>query len=98
MAYNKETFKYQQIQDAISGVAGAVSTGIMGGAIGGVGLGIGAGLASAAGAIGDLGINGKQFSLSQNYQREQFNLQLGNIQNLSNTISKITAYNINSKY
>lgn len=98
MAYNKETFKYQQIQDAISGVAGAASTGVMGAAIGGVGLGIGAGIASATGAIGDLAINGKQFSLSQNYQREQFNLQLGNIQNLSNTISKITAYNINSKY
>ena len=81
-----------------AGVQGA-SAGLMaGGAVGGViGSVLGAG-ASLVGGLEDRRLNEKLRAENIDYTRDQFGYQLGNIKALPQSLSKVSAYNIDNKY
>lgn len=99
--------KYQRLSDkaslvtgTVSGIAsgafagGAMSGGGIGGAIAG---GIVGGIASAAGGVADYKIKERLRNEAIDYTKDQFGYQLGNIQALPQTISKVSAFNNNNK-
>lgn len=98
--------KYQRVGDIV-GVIPGVGTGTAAGALagssikpGGIGTGIGAaigGVASLAGGIADIQLNEKLRNEALDYTKDMFGYQLGNIQALPNTISKVSAFNNNNK-
>lgn len=97
--------KYQRLSEIVGagvGVAqGAAAGGLAGSIIPGVGTAVGAvtgGIASLAGGIADVAINDKLRKEAIDYTKDQFGYQLGNIQALPQSLSKVTAYNIDNKY
>lgn len=76
---------------------GAVGSGIAMGALGGPGFGIGAGIASAAGGIADLIIQGLTYENNKKLTIDKFNMSLQNIRALPTSLSKVGAYNIDNK-
>lgn len=91
----------QDIIGAITGtMQGATSGAIAGSSGGGTGSIIGAiagGIASAAGGVGDIILNEKLRNENLDYTRDMFGYQLGNIQALPDTISKVSSLNNNNK-
>lgn len=76
---------------------GAAGSGIAMGALGGPGFGIGAGIASAAGGIADLIIQGLTYENNKKLTIDKFNMSLQNIRALPTSLSKVGAYNIDNK-
>lgn len=94
MAYQKYQQKNAMISDALSAGSTALTTGISSGILtGNVGVGVAAGLASGAAGVADLFTQNKMNQKANEYTREQYNLQLGNIKSTPATISKITSIN-----
>ena len=101
------TNKYQKLSEQITAITGTVSGGVAGAGTGliasggnplAAAIGGGAGLlASAAGGIADVMIKDKLRNEAMDYTKDLFGYQLGNIQALPNTISKVSALNNNNK-
>lgn len=90
--------KYDMIQSGVSTLTGALGTGVTAGLLTGnpfIGLGLGA--ASALGGAADMGIKQTLYNEALDYKRDMFGYQLGNIQALPLTLSKVTAYNPNNQ-
>lgn len=85
------TNKRQLTSDIISGITGAASAGVTSGAVFGVGAGIGAGIASAIGGAADVVMNQQLRNEALDYTRDLHGYQLGNIQALPNSITKISS-------
>jgi hypothetical protein len=83
------------VRDTISGgVGGALATGspygaIAGAAVGGIGSGIGYGI--------DMNLMEKNLQEQRQFAIDKYKMQLGNIQALPYTLTKVGAFNINSK-
>lgn len=97
--------KYQKAQEITGAVMGTLQAGISGGMTGAlvggpIGAGIGAGVgtvASAAAGVADVYINEKLRAEALDFTKDQFGYQLGNIQALPTTISKVSAFTANNK-
>lgn len=96
--------KYGRIQDIVGAVtgagAGAASGALAGSMVPGVGTAAGAiagGIGSAVAGIADIAINEQLRQEAMDYTKDLFGYQLGNIQALPNTISKVSALNNNNK-
>lgn len=81
-----------------AGVQGATSGGLAGGGVGAVIGGIFGAGASIAGGIRDMQLNDKIRQEVIDYTKDQFGYQLGNIKALPQSLSKVTAYNVDNKY
>lgn len=96
--------KYQRMQDIIGAGMGTMQGAVSGAFTGsvmspGIGTAIGAavgGLTSAAGGMADVLINDKLRSEAIDYTRDQFGLNIRNIQAQPNTLSRITALTQNN--
>lgn len=97
--------KYQRTKEIIGGIAGAGTGAAAGAAVGsmimpGAGTAIGAlagGLISGGAAAADVAIGDALRKEAIDYTKDQFNYQLGNIQALPITLSKVSAYNPNNQ-
>ena len=81
----------QLLSDLISGATGALSGGVAAGAVFGPGYGVGAGIASAIGGAADANINQSIRNEALDYTKDLHGYQLGNIQSLPNSITKISS-------
>lgn len=96
---------YAKLQDKLNAVVGTFQGGITGASTGGlVGGGYGAIIGGAAGAavslaggIADININQALRDEAKDYTIDMYNYNLGNIQALPTTISKISAFTANHK-
>lgn len=94
-----------RIQDIVSGVTGTVqgavsgaTTGMLaGGGYGAIAGAVVGGAASMAGGIADYALNQRLRNETLDYTKDLFGYQLGNIQALPQTISKVSAFNNNNK-
>ena len=101
------TNKYQKLSEQITAITGTVSGGVAGAGTGLIASGgnpyaaIGGAIvgtaASAAGGVADVMIKEKLRNEAMDYTKDLFGYQLGNIQALPNTISKVSALNNNNK-
>lgn len=99
------TQKYQRVGEvvgAITGVGAGAAAGALAGSsiMPGIGTAAGAlagGVTSLAGGIADVAIGDKLRHEALDYTRDLFGYQLGNIQALPQTISKVSAFNLNNK-
>lgn len=90
--------KWQLIDQAVSSGASALTQGLgIGGLINPI-AGIGSGVASALGGGADLYITRQKQKEALGYSKDLYNYNLQNVQALPQTISKVTAFNFNSKY
>ena len=90
--------KWQLIDQAVSSGASALTQGLgIGGLINPI-AGIGSGVASALGGGADLYITRQKQKEAMGYAKDLYNYNLQNVQALPQTISKVTAFNFNSKY
>lgn len=90
------------ISAVTSAIGTGVNTGMLMSAVPGAGafgtaLGVGAGVASLGAGIGDLIAQKDMNNKANQYMTTQYELNLGNVKAQPSTISKITAYNINTK-
>lgn len=93
-----ENNKLNLISQAISMPFNAAATGVTVGALGGgVAGGIAAGTASLAGGIGDIAIGQAMYQNNRQAQIDVFNYNLQNIKARPDTLTKISAHNINNK-
>lgn len=97
--------KVGRIQDIAGGIAG-IGSGVASGALTGslimpgIGTAVGAiagGVMSAVGGAADYATNEKLRAEALDYTKDMFGYQLGNIQALPQTISKVSAFNNNNK-
>ena len=95
---NMETqYKYQNLSQLINGGMSAVGTGLATGVLaGGVFGGISA-LASVGGLATDYYFNRQLQNEALDYTKDLFGYQLGNIQALPDSLTKVTAFNSNNK-
>lgn len=96
--------KYQRIAEILGASIGTVQGAAAGGAIGnmipGIGTATGAlvgGVSSLAGGVGDLVINEKLRTEALDYRKDMFGYNLGNIQALPATLTKVSSLNNNNK-
>ena len=98
--------KYGRIQDiarAVSGTFTGAASGALAGSVvspGGIGIAAGAitgGVASAVGGVADIVINEKLRAEAIDYTKDNFGYQLGNIQALPYTLTKVSSFNQNNK-
>lgn len=97
--------KMGRIQDIVGGIVGTAQGAATGGALQtftapGTGFGIGAGVGAAVSAIGgiaDYAINETLRNEAIDYAKDNFGYQLGNIQALPYTLTKVSAFNNNNK-
>lgn len=102
---NMETqHKYQRMSETVgaitgtfTGTAGGAIAGSAGGPVGAIIGGVVGGAASAIGGTADLIINEKLRNEALDYTKDLFGYQLGNIQALPQTISKVSTFNNNNK-
>lgn len=101
MEVKNDISRTQDIVSAIAGTAQGTASGALAGATmspaGAVAGAIIGGVSSAVGGVADILINEKLRNETLDYTKDLFGYQLGNIQALPNTISKISAYNNNNK-
>lgn len=92
----------KDITGTVTGAAGgAVSGAIAGSIVPGIGTAIGAvigGIAGAAGGIADTITNDITRRDALDLKKDQFGYQLGNIKALPQSLSKVSAYNVDNKY
>jgi len=94
--------KYQRIQETIGafvGTAGGVTGGAMlGSMLGNTGIGaLSGGLVSAAGGIADIAINEALRTEAMDYTKDLFGYQMGNIQALPDSLTRVNSFNPNNK-
>ena len=90
--------KMSMISGGVSSLFGAAGIGLGAGIMASPVVGIAAGAASAAGGIADLAIGNSIYQKNKQSQKDIFNYNLGNIKARPDTLTKISAYNINNKY
>ena len=90
--------KLQMIEQGIGSASQALGTGVGVGAFTNPIAGAVTGALSAVAGGIDLGITRSRQKEALSYSRDMFNMNLQNVQALPQTISKVTAFNINSKY
>lgn len=91
--------KYQRTSEILSAVTGAVGLGgAVGGMSGNVALGIGAGVLSAGAGIADMAVNEKLYNESKDYKQDMYGFNLSNIKAIPNTLTKSSAWNVDSQY
>lgn len=81
--------KWQGRSDIVNAISGTASAAAMGLAAGGVGGAIGLGVASAAGGVTDIIANKQLRADQRGAMIDQFNMQLGNIKAMPNTVTKL---------
>lgn len=94
--------KYQKQQDVVNAITGTVSAASSGGVTGsflggGIGAGIGAGVGALTSGIAgayDVKINNLLRNEALDLTKDQFGYQLGNIQALPNSLTKVSAFDI----
>lgn len=98
------TQKYQRRQEIAGMITGGLSTGAMVGGVAkafGTGAGVGVGLAGAAASIGgglaDLAINDRLRAEALDYTKDLFGYQLGNIQALPDSLTRVDSFTNNNK-
>lgn len=79
------------------GSSGAILGGMVGAMKGGIAGGIAGGAASLAGGIADYALSEKLYQENLDYTKDMYGYQLGNIQAIPYSLSKVSAYNINNK-
>ena len=94
--------RIQDIAGAASGTltgaaSGALAGGMMGGPWGAAAGAVVGGVTSAIGGVADYAMNEQLRNEALDYTKDQFGYQLGNIQALPNTISKVSSLNGNNK-
>ena len=89
--------KYQNIQTLVGGAAGIGGGVIAGSALGGVAGGIAGGAASLIGAGADYAIQKALQNEALNYKHDMFGFQMGNIQAIPSSLSKVSALNTDNK-
>ena len=99
--------KYQRINDIVGATVGTMQGGVMGGTMGASMSGgnpaataagaIAGTVASAIGGASDVVIKEKLRNETLDYTKDMFGYQLGNIQALPLTLSKVSAFNTNNK-
>lgn len=99
---NNSVQKQKEIFNAATGVisgviSGAVGGSIKGGVAGAFAGGIMSGATSAFGAAVDYQLNERLRNESIDYTKDQFGYQLGNIQALPDSITKVSSFNPNNK-
>ena len=100
--------KYSRIKDAVGASVGTLSGGLAGATTGMVATGgnpigaavgsVGGVAASAIGGFADLAINEKLRNETLDYTKDLFGYQLGNVQAIPLTLSKVSAFNQNNKF
>ena len=89
----------EQLQKGLTTGAGSVVTGVMAGAkTGNAAIGVGTAALTATAGIFDIAMNQERFNVNRRQAIEMFSYQLGNIKALPNTLTKVSAYNVNNKY
>ena len=95
---NMETnYYYQNMSMLTSGAINALGTGVTTGVLAGAGFGVASGLTSVAGLAQDYYINRQLQNEALDYTRDLFGYNLGNIQALPESLTKVTAFNSNNK-
>jgi hypothetical protein len=96
--------KYSKVQDITNAITGSVSASVTGGMMGNLGGGIGTavgaiagGVLSAGAGIADIAINNQLRNEAIDYTKDNFGYQLGNIQALPYTLTKVSSFNNNNK-
>ena len=99
--------KYQALEDKLGAAMGTIMGGLVGANTGGmlsagnpIGLAAGAGvgaIGSLVSGIADININAKLRDEAKDYTIDMYNYNLGNIQALPTTISKVSAFTANNK-
>ena len=89
--------RYQRISEGLSAFTGALGAGAQSGAFFGAGVGIGVGAMSAAAGVGDMVVNEKLRQEQKAYTTDLYNLQLGNIRALPNTLTRVDSFNQQNK-
>lgn len=96
--------KYGKVQDIANAITGSVSASVTGGMMGSlggpVGTAVGAiagGVMSAGAGIADIAINNQLRNEAIDYTKDNFGYQLGNIQALPYTLTKVSSFNNNNK-
>lgn len=102
MEHERSIQKKEQIVQTVTGAVSGAGTGAAMGAMvgGGIGAAVGATLGagmSIAGGIADLKHAEARFDEAMDYKKDMFGFQLGNIQALPHSLSKVSAYNNNNK-
>lgn len=99
------TQKYQRLQEGVgmvgnaigSGAATGATVGSVAGPIGGIVAGVAGTVTSLAGGLADLKINDRLRSEALDYTKDMFGFQLGNIQALPNSLTRVDAFTRNNK-
>ena len=81
-----------------AGASGATTGAYVGGPLGAIGGTIAGTAASAAAGIIDINLSDKLRAEALDYTRDQFGYSLGNIRALPQSLSKVTAFNIDNRY
>lgn len=89
--------RYQRISEGLGAFTGALGAGAQSGAFFGAGVGIGVGALSAAAGIGDMVVNEKLRQEQKAYTTDLYELQLGNIRALPNTLTRVDSFNQQNK-
>lgn len=90
--------KWNQIQNGISAIGGGVGAGVASGvALANPIAGAALGVTSAIAGIGDMAINQKLFNENISFQKDMYEMNIGNIQAQPDTLSKVTAINIDTR-
>lgn len=99
---NNKYNRISEIAGAITGtvsgaVSGATAGGLVGGGLGAVIGGVAGGIASAAGGVADVFVADQLRSEALDYTKDLFGYQLGNVQAIPLTLSKVSSFNPNNK-
>ena len=85
-------------QEIVSGISSSVGVGVGAGLLSGnAAVGAISGVLSAAGGVADYALNEKLRNEQLSFKNDIFNLQLGNIKAIPNSLSKTTAFTFNNK-
>lgn len=91
--------KYQRTSEILSAATGAFGLGgAIGATMGNAALGIGTGVLSAGAGIADIYFNEKLYNESKDYKQDMYGFNLSNIKAIPNTLTKSSAWNIDSQY
>lgn len=90
-------YKYQNLSQLISGSIGAIGTGVTTGVLAGGPFGALSGLASIGGMLTDYYFNRQLQNEAIDYTKDLFGYNLGNIQALPDSLTKVSPFNPNNK-
>lgn len=90
-------YKYQNLSQLISGSISAVGTGVTTGVLAGGAFGAVSGLASIGGMLTDYYFNRQLQNEAIDYTKDLFGYNLGNIQALPDSLTKVSPFNPNNK-